>query len=86
MPTKYGKTCIENSCSITKYGTPPIMLCRSKNPQNVIIARGIWARVFLYDLVKITIRLASTIIFAIDMDVSIATMGSIVLLVNFTKT
>ncbi len=62
------------------------MLCKSKNPQNVIMARGIRARVFLYDLVKITIRLASTIIFAIDMDVSIATMGSIVLLVNFTKT
>jgi len=29
-------------------------------------------------LVKITIRLASTIIFAIDIDVSIAAMGSIV--------
>ena len=54
------------------------MLCRSKNPQNVIMARGICALVFLYDLVKITIRLASTIIFAIDMDVSIAAMGSIV--------
>jgi len=78
MPTKYGKTCIENSCCITKYGTPPIMLCRSKNPQNVIMARGICARVFLYDLVKITIRLASMIIFAIDMDVSIDTIGSIV--------
>jgi len=54
------------------------MLCKSKNPQNVIMARGICARVFLYDLVKITIRLASTIMFAIDMDVSIAAMGSIV--------
>jgi len=54
------------------------MLCRSKNPQNVIMARGICARVFLYDLVKITIRLASMIIFAIDMDVSIDAIGSIV--------
>ncbi len=78
MPTKYGKTCIENSCSITKYASAPIMLCKSKNPQNATMARGICARVFLYDLVKITIRLASTIMFAIDMDVSIAAMGSIV--------
>ena len=68
MPTKYGKICCENRCTEVKY------------PQNTVIARGNCALVFMYDSRKIPIKLASTIMFAIDIDESTAAIGSNIVL------
>ena len=65
------------------------MLCRAKNPQNIVIERGNCAFVFMYDVKKIPTRLVSTITFTIEIDESIIVVGSIIILIciykNLTK-